>query len=719
MDRIIVAGTTTTAFGSDFAVARLTVSGALDPSFDGDGKQTIDFGSSSDSASSVTIDSMGRIVVAGTISGADFGVARLTDSGALDTSVDADGKQTIDFGTFNNFCADVAVDSTDRVIVAGYTYTGSTFEMAVARLTSTGALDASFDADGIRTFDFGFTDAAAMSVAIDSMDRVILAGYTDTASTYDFAVVRLTTSGAFDSSFDADGRQLVDFGSEDFAYDIAIDPTDRIVVSGGIYDGADFDFGITRLTSNGDIDIGFAGDGTQTIEFGGEEDALAVALDPQGRAVLAGFTSAAGSAFAVARLTGDNVAPTADPGGPYVIAEGQSLALDASNSFDPDLSDTLTYSWDVNGDGIFGDAAGVNPTLSWAQLNGLGIVSGPHLNDVRVRVDDGQVEVESAATTLTVNAVAPSSVQGLVYVDFNNDGEVNFGELGIAGVNVTLTGINDLGQPVNQTVQTDPDGIYVFSGVRPSDAAGYTLTESQPAGFPDGIDTLGAVNTMVTGSGSINDAFSGIVIASGGSVAENYNFGERPPNSGNVTAGQTAGIGFWQNKHGQNLIKALNGGASATQLGHWLAVTFPNMYGALDGMTNAQVAANYKALFSRNGHTSPGGPPKTDAQIMATALAVYVTNQTLAGTTASAYGFQVTTNGVGARTFNVGNNGAALGVANNSTLSVMDLLLAVNAQAHNGLLYDLNGDGQISGSEASLRTMANDLFSAINESGGI
>ena len=58
-------------------------------------------------------------------------------------------------------------------------------------------------------------------------------------------------------------------------------------------------------------------------------------------------------------------------------------------------------------------------------------------------------------------------------------------------------------------------------------------------------------------------------------------------------------------------------------------------------------------------------------------------------------------------------------MANNTSLSVMDLLLAVNARSHNGLLYDLNGDGLISSSEASLRTMANDLFSAINEAGGI
>ena len=74
--------------------------------------------------------------------------------------------------------------------------------------------------------------------------------------------------------------------------------------------------------------------------------------------------------------------------------------------------------------------------------------------------------------------------------------------------------------------------------------------------------------------------------------------------------------------NGQNLVRSLNGGPSATQLGHWLATSFPNMYASLDGMTNAGVAAYYKGLFARTSQTAPGGPPKVDCQVMATALAI-------------------------------------------------------------------------------------------------
>ena len=108
-----------------------------------------------------------------------------------------------------------------------------------------------------------------------------------------------------------------------------------------------------------------------------------------------------------------NRAPTASAGGPYTISEGQGVALDASASTDAD-ADPLTYTWDVNGDGAFGDATGVQPTLTWAQLNALGINDGLQAFAVKVKVDDdaGHV-VTSPAMALTVNNVAPTaSVSG-------------------------------------------------------------------------------------------------------------------------------------------------------------------------------------------------------------------------------------------------------------------------------------------------------------------
>jgi Ca2+-binding EF-hand superfamily protein len=115
-----------------------------------------------------------------------------------------------------------------------------------------------------------------------------------------------------------------------------------------------------------------------------------------------------------------------------------------------------------------------------------------------------------------------------------------------------------------------------------------------------------------------------------------------------------------------------------------------------------------------------------DAQFMAVALATYFTSSNLAGNVAVAYGFNVTDTGIGTKIVNVGSSGAAFGVSNGTDLTVMQLLLGTNGLTDQpdeilgaAKIYDTNGDGVIDAYEASLRTMANELYSAINEGGGI
>jgi hypothetical protein len=332
----------------------------------------------------------------------------------------------------------------------------------------------------------------------------------------------------------------------------------------------------------------------------------------------------------------------------------------------------------------------------------------------------------------------PSSVRGLVWEDVNGDDTVDFGEQAIEGVMIRLQGTDDRNQAVDLIMSTDAQGIYEFTNVRPGT---YRVVELQPAGRLDGQESLGSVITppehAVNAPAVLdNDVFrldfflsetSESVRWVAGCDAVNFNFAEGRLAGDTVHAGQTATIGFWQNKHGQSLIKSLNGGPSSTQLGNWLAATFPNMYGgaletSLAGRTNSQIAALYQDLFKRNGRTSPGGPPKLDAQVLALALAVYVTDSDLAGQAAAPYGFQVDSAGVGVSTYDVGNaNRDAFGLqATDSTvMTVMDILLATDAQTHDGLLYDRDGDGEIDAFESTLRTEANNVYAVINELGQI
>ena len=312
--------------------------------------------------------------------------------------------------------------------------------------------------------------------------------------------------------------------------------------------------------------------------------------------------------------------------------------------------------------------------------------------------DPGRNTSEFSGATIISS---PSSLSGLVFVDFNNDGQVDFGEQGIAGVTITLTGTDNLGHTVCQSQTTDANGIYLFGNLLPGN---YTLTETQPGGYGQGIDSIG------TAGGSLVATDQFFVPLGPGVNGLDYNYGEHPPAGGGVQHGQTATIGFWHNKNGQNLILALNGGGTSTQLGNWLAASLPNTYGAsagssnLAGKSNAAVAALFQSDFQQQGQ-------KLDAQVLATALAVYVTDATLdPDHVAAQYGFTVSGDGVDTATVNVGTDGAAFGVANGTRLTVLDLLLATNKNAVHGVLY--NGDN-------TLRTEANDLFSQINQLGDI
>src|SRR5262249_49371293 len=139
-----------------------------------------------------------------------------------------------------------------------------------------------------------------------------VAGSSFIGTDFDFAVARLTTTGAPDTTFDTDGEQTIDFGGPwDEAHGLTIDSLGRVLVvgySGDLGNGFDvnFDWAVTRLTDAGAPDPAFDADGKQVISFGLNADyASGVAVDSAGRAVIAGWTNASGTAFALARLTGD------------------------------------------------------------------------------------------------------------------------------------------------------------------------------------------------------------------------------------------------------------------------------------------------------------------------------------------------------------------------------------------------------------------------------
>ena len=104
-----------------------------------------------------------------------------------------------------------------------------------------------------------------------------------------------------------------------------------------------------------------------------------------------------------------NIPPVANPGGPYeidVTNPNAALVLDGRGSYDPEQAlgrdgGIVSYSWDLNGDGVFGDATGPTPTLTAAKIRALNLDSGRQT--IALEVTDTSSASVAASTTVAVS----------------------------------------------------------------------------------------------------------------------------------------------------------------------------------------------------------------------------------------------------------------------------------------------------------------------------
>ena len=305
--------------------------GDLDTTFSSDGKVTTDIGTT-DAGRAVAIQSDGKIVVAGTASNGsnnDIAVLRYTSAGVLDTSFSADGKVVVDIDSKDDVGYSVAIQSDGKIVVAGASATdsfGLSFDFAVIRLTTSGSLDSTFGTNGIVTIGFGFGSDYATGLAIASDGDIVAVGYGSNGSNFDFAVARLTSAGVLDTAFDSDGKVLVPVGSgADYGHAVAIASDGDILVAGTSHNGSDDDVAVVRLTSAGALDTAFDSDGKVTVAIGsGDDEARGIALLADGGIVIAGESgNGSNDDIAVVRLTSAGALDTTFSGdGKATVAVG-------------------------------------------------------------------------------------------------------------------------------------------------------------------------------------------------------------------------------------------------------------------------------------------------------------------------------------------------------------------------------------------------------------
>jgi uncharacterized delta-60 repeat protein len=297
---IVVAGyTNDPSFRNDFALVRYNANGSLDFSLNGTGKVTTDLNVGVDDiGNALALHGDGRIVVAGQ-SASDFGLVRYNADGSRDVSFGGgDGIVTTNFGAgVTDIGRGVVVQSNGKTTVAGRSRT----ELAFARYNLDGTPDSSFDADGLMVQNAGNNFISAfggywgMALQPDGKIVAVGEGWRE-ASGIDFTVSRLNADGTFDLSFKGgDGIATTDiFGLFDEARAVSIQPDGKIVAAGSAQNATGgSDFAVVRYQADGTLDTSFGGDGIVTTDIRGNrnERAHALAIQPDGKIVVAGQTN--------------------------------------------------------------------------------------------------------------------------------------------------------------------------------------------------------------------------------------------------------------------------------------------------------------------------------------------------------------------------------------------------------------------------------------------
>jgi uncharacterized delta-60 repeat protein len=193
----------------------------------------------------------------------------------------------------------VGVQSTGKIVLGGIEVTpgGIPTKWTLVRLNADGTIDHSFEPGGQRVVT-SFTDHAdaLRALAIQGDDKIVAAGTAcPDSTTCKVALARYNTDGTLDGNFGDDGLVQLSFpGHNDQANAVTIQPGGKILVAGTSLNATTqtYEFLVARFNTDGSLDTSFGGgDGWTTTSFGGDRDiADAVALQADGRIVLAGTT---------------------------------------------------------------------------------------------------------------------------------------------------------------------------------------------------------------------------------------------------------------------------------------------------------------------------------------------------------------------------------------------------------------------------------------------
>jgi uncharacterized delta-60 repeat protein len=274
----LLVAVTTYGNTSDFKVMRLNADGSVDTNFGSGGSVVVSFGSGADQVRKMVVDPSGNIVVLGntaTATGADMAIVRLTASGALDAGFNGNGKLTVHLADGGNSANAVAFDGAKMVIVGSAP--GTVQQAAVVRLNADGSFDTTFGTGGKLTLAGGPGATVGTAVQVLAGGKILLGAQARTSTAADAdndpVLVRLNADGTLDQTFGSAGMvQSHPTNGGDLLTSMLVQPDGKIVTMGnwGLNPSSlNGQAAITRYNADGSLDTAFGIGGTTKVSVHG------------------------------------------------------------------------------------------------------------------------------------------------------------------------------------------------------------------------------------------------------------------------------------------------------------------------------------------------------------------------------------------------------------------------------------------------------------------
>jgi uncharacterized delta-60 repeat protein len=400
----------------------------------------------------------------GTVSGADVTDVIVhcetpTAPSGLDPTFGDGGRVSTPVGG-NGHGEAVVIQPGGGIVTAGWRATPAGNAFALTRHGEAGQLDSTFGTDGIATTDLGGDDDEAFDAALTPDGGIVAVGRTDAAGVQqtEFGIVRYRPDGTTDPGFGTGGIVRTDvLGGGDQANAVAVQPDGKIVVAGfALRAGIDGDFALVRYNPDGSLDASFGAGGVVTTDLGTSgDDARAIVIQPDGRIVVAGT---ADEDVALARYLPDGTLDSGFGQGGSTITDFGSEDVAGGVALTP-AGEILIAGFTLGG--------GINRDFLLARYHTDGSLETTFGDHGAVKTDIGggddfaeNLAVDAQGRIVLVGRATSPTILDMALVRYRPDGTLDTGFEGDGVLTADFHGRGEFGQDVT----LDADGRIIAAG---------------------------------------------------------------------------------------------------------------------------------------------------------------------------------------------------------------------------------------------------------------